>query len=107
MASNSSAGYDGIDTKGTKFQIKGRRITHYNKSRQLSVIRKLDEKLFDKLAGVIFDERYNIIEAIVIPYGIVCKYAVYRKNVNGHILHLRGPILDDPQVKSIKEILRL
>ena len=42
LAANSKAGYDGIDSNGTRIQIKGRRITPKNKSRQLSAIRKYD-----------------------------------------------------------------
>jgi hypothetical protein len=105
LAGNSSAGYDGIDVNGTRIQIKGRRITPNNKSRQLSVIRDLDKKKFDYLAGVIFDKNYEIIDAVLIPHSVVGNYADYREHVNGHILHLKGAILCDPVVKSIKHLL--
>lgn len=46
----SSKGYDAIDEKsGIKYQIKARRVTSHNKSRQLGVIRNIDQKLFDYL----------------------------------------------------------
>jgi len=41
LANNSVAGYDGIDSDGVKIQIKGRRVTPENKSRQVSAIRNL------------------------------------------------------------------
>jgi hypothetical protein len=41
-AGNSSAGYDAIDDQGVRYQIKARRLTPQNRSRQLSGIRKID-----------------------------------------------------------------
>lgn len=105
LAANSSAGYDGIDPDGVKIQIKGRRVTPDNKSRQLSAIRKYEEKDFDQLAAVIYDQDFEIIDALLIPHEVVGVYASYRKHVNAHILHLKGPILDDPRVRCIKKFL--
>ena len=105
LATNSSAGYDGIDSEGQKFQIKGRRINRENKSRQLSAIRNLEEKDFDQLAAVIFDENYEIVDAVLIPHEVVGEYATYRSHVNAHILHLKGPILNDPRIRDIKQQL--
>ena len=106
LAGNSSTGYDGIDADGVKIQIKGRRITPENKSRQLGAIRKLKEKDFDQLAAVIFDEKFEIIDAVLIPHEVIEEYATYRSHVNAHILHLKGPILNDPRIKDIKDTLK-
>jgi hypothetical protein len=105
LATNSSAGYDGIDSEGQKFQIKGRRITPEKKSRQLSAIRKLEEKDFDQLAAVIFNENYEIIEAVLIPHEVIGEYATYRSHVNAHILYLKGPILNDPRIRDVKMLI--
>lgn len=105
LEANSKAGYDGINTDGIRVQIKGRRITPKNGSRQLSAIRKYEENDFDELAAVIFDQNFNIIEALLIPHEVVGEYASYRKHVNAHILILKGPILCDPRVKCIKSII--
>lgn len=105
LAANSSAGFDGISKDGLKVQIKGRRITPDNGSRQLSGIRNLDSKLFDQLAAVIFDENYNVLDAVIMPHEVVGDYASYRSHTNAHILHLRGAILTDPRVKDIKAAL--
>lgn len=107
LAGNSSAGYDGTDSEGLKIQIKGRRITPDNKSRQLSAIRKLKEKAFDQLAAVIFNENYEIIDAVLIPHEVIEEYATYRSHVNAHILHLKGPILNDPRIKDIKNFFAI
>ncbi len=105
LAANSKAGYDGIDSNGTRIQIKGRRITPKNKSRQLSAIRKYDEKDFDTLVAVIFDENFDIIDAVLVPHEVVGKYACYKEHENAHILSIKDPLLSDPEVKCIKHLI--
>lgn len=103
LQSNSKAGYDGIYKNGVRVQIKGRRVTPDNKSRQLSAIRKYDEKDFDELAAVIYDENFNVIVAVLIPHEVVGEYASFREHINAHILILKGPIMSDPRVRCIKQ----
>ena len=103
LATNSRAGYDGITNDGIKIQIKGRRITPKNKSRKLSAIRKFEDKDFDKLAAVIFDENFNIIDALLIPREVVGKHAKYRAHQNAHILEINALILRDSRVISFKD----
>src|SRR3989304_2431248 len=92
----SSKGYDAIDEKsGFKYQIKARRVTSHNKSRQLGVIRNLDQKLFDYLIAVIFDESFKPIEIWRIPRKAIPKYARYSQHQNGYILILTEKILED------------
>lgn len=105
LANNSVAGFDGIDRDGVKIQIKGRRITPDNNSRQLSAIRNLESQDFDQLAAVIFDENYNILDAVIMPHEVIGDYASYRAHTNAHILHLRGAILSDPRVRDIRAVL--
>ena len=81
LEANSKAGYDGISKAGIRFQIKGRRVTPKNNSRQLSAIRKYDEKDFDELAAVIYNENFDVIEALLIPHEVVGEYASYREVV--------------------------
>lgn len=105
LAGNSSAGYDAISPTGVRIQIKGRRVTAKNPSRQLSAIRKLDEKDFDELVAVIFNENFEIVEAVSIPHAVVGEYGAYREHVNAHILHVRGKLLEDVRVRSIRSEL--
>ena len=105
LAGNSSSGYDGIDSEGVKIQIKGRRTTPENKSRQLSAIRKYEANEFDHLVAVIFNENFEIIEVRLIPHEVVGCYSKFREHVNAHILVLKGAILDDPRVTDITEKL--
>lgn len=105
LEANSKAGYDGLSKTGVRVQIKGRRVTPKNNSRQLSAIRKYDEQDFDELAAVIYNENFDVIEALLIPHEVVGEYASYREHVNAHILILKGPILSDPRVKCIKHVI--
>ncbi|EJM9696711.1 hypothetical protein NPC13_004357, partial [Escherichia coli] len=105
LLSNSSAGADAIDTDGKKVQIKARRVTSDNPSRQLSALRNYEAVDFDYLIAVIFDETYNILDAYKIPHEVIRDYARHSDHVNAHIVNLKGAILTDPRVSSIKEEL--
>jgi len=102
LQAKSSKGYDALDEKsGTKYQIKARRLTRHNMSRQLGVIRNLDQRLFDFLIAVIFDESFKPIEVWRIPRETIPKYAHYSEHQNGHILVLTGKVLEDDAVTRI------
>jgi hypothetical protein len=105
LLSNSSAGADAIDADGLKVQIKARRVTPDNPSRQLSALRNYEAADFDYLIAVIFDETYNILDAYKIPHEVIRDYARLSDHVNAHIVNLKGAILTDPRVSSIKEDL--
>ena len=79
-------GYDAVDKNKKKYQIKGRRTTRHNGSRQLGVIRNLDEKLFDYLVAVIFNEDFSVNEIWKAPYRFVKDNSRFSKHQNGHIL---------------------
>jgi hypothetical protein len=92
----SNKGYDAIDEKsGIKYQIKARRVTSHNKSRQLGVIRNINQKLFDYLIAVIFDKSFKPIEIWRIPQETILKYARYSQHQKGHILVLSEKVLED------------
>lgn len=72
---NSVKGYDAIDANGTKYQIKTRRITPENPSRQLGGFRDLDQRLFDYCIVVILQEDFTPIELWKVPHEIIAKFA--------------------------------
>ena len=79
-------GYDAVGKNKRRYQIKGRRVTKHNGSRQLGVIRNLDEKLFDYLIAVIFNEDFSENEIWKVPYRFVKENSRFSKHQNGHIL---------------------
>jgi uncharacterized protein DUF6998 len=101
LETNSKAGYDAKDSTGTRFQVKCRRLSSSNSSRQLGVIRKLKDKEFEYLIGVLFYRDFSVKEAYQIPHKIIEKYAKYSDHQHGHILQLKGELLKDSAIKDI------
>src|SRR2546427_7189050 len=83
VVANSTASYDAIRADGWRYQIKARRVTKANQSRQLSAIRNLDTGGFDFLIVVVFDERrFKPLEIWQFPIDLVREHAKYRAHVN-------------------------
>lgn len=102
VVANSTASYDAIGTDGQRYQIKARRVTKANQSRQLSAIRNLNKGGFDSLIVVVFDESgFKPTEVWQLPIDLVREHAKYRAHVNAHILQARGAILADPRAKRL------
>jgi len=97
LESNSKAGFDALGDAGLRVQIKGRRVTPRNPSRQLNAIRNLESSDFDDLVAVVYDEKFNVDSAYQMPHQVVRRYATYRSHDNAHILILKGAVLQDPE----------
>ncbi len=106
LEGKSNAGYDAVDAAGVRFQIKARRVTSDNGSRQMGVIRKLEDGHFDKLVGILFDADFSVLSAYMIPHAMITEYATYKSHPNGHVLHLRGKLLEDERVQEITQKLQ-
>lgn len=91
-ADNSHANIDAIGPDDLRYQIKGRRITRFNKSRQLSAIRDMAGSHFDYLAGVLFREDYTVFRAALIPHAVALAHATFVKRTNSHRFLLRDGI---------------
>lgn len=104
LASKSCKGYDAVDQNDIRYQIKGRQLLELKSSRQLGVIRNLDGNYFDYLIAIIFDSEFYVLEAWKIPRELIKNYARFNSHQNGHILILKGRILQDRGVKRIKGI---
>lgn len=106
LASNSNRSVDAVGTDGSRYQIKGRRVTRENKSRQLSAIRDLDKGQFDFLAAILFDHHFNINRGAIIPYSVVARRSTRVERTNSHRFLLRDDIWEDPGVHDVTERLR-
>jgi hypothetical protein len=89
LTANANANIDAIDAQGTRYQIKARRQTPHNNSRQLSGIRNLPGRHFDFLAGAVFTQTYEVFRAAIIPFSVVEGRATFVQHTNSHrfILH--------------------
>jgi len=97
----SAAGYDAISKSGERYQIKSRRITPHNPSRQLSFMRNIETKPFDYLVGVLFKESFEVSRACVMPFEVVKTIATFSKHVHAHRVILRDDVWDVPGVQDI------
>jgi hypothetical protein len=103
---NSHANLDAVGSDGTRYQIKGRRITRHNKSRQLSAIRDLGGAHFDFLAGVLFSEDFAVMRAALIPHAVAIARATFVERTNSHRFLLRDDIWNAAGVRDVTTELR-
>jgi len=103
LATKSNTGFDAVDGDGQRYEVKARRITPQNRSRQLSPLRGLDRHHFDFLVGVVLNTDFSVLRACVIPYARVMEYATFREHVNGWILHLRDALWEQPGVNDVTD----
>lgn len=106
QAENSKANFDAVDSQDNRYQIKARRLTHHNTSRQLSAIRDLDGNHFDMLAGVLFRENFGVLRAALVPRAVVVDCAKFQQRTNSHRFLLRDDIWDMQGVRDVTEELR-
>ena len=106
LAPKSSKGFDASDIEGTKYEIKARRLTADNTSRQVSAIRSIGDQQFDFLAGVLFDHDFNVLRAAKIPWLVVSELSTHRKHTNAAVFHLRDSVWDIPGVVDLTEQLQ-
>jgi hypothetical protein len=102
----STAGHDGVDSAGLRFEVKCRRLTEHNKSRQLSAIRGLEHRHFDFLVGLLFRADFTVMRVALIPYEIVKQQSVFVKSTNSWKFMLRDGVWDLVGVEDLTERVR-
>jgi hypothetical protein len=107
LENNSSSGHDATDdATGLRYQIKGRRITAHNRSRQLSFIRRLPDKKFDFLAGVLFNADYSVRRAAIVPHALLEPRCRFSKHANGWLFKLEEGVWLLPDVRDVTNELK-
>lgn len=109
LAPKSVPGYDATAPDGTRYQVKGRRPTLANPSRQLSFIRGLgapDIDPFDYLVGVLFRPDFTVLRAAQIPVAVVRENATWIAHVNGWRFILRESVWSLPGVVDVTDDIR-
>jgi hypothetical protein len=102
-APKSTKGYDAVDPSGRRYEIKARRITSHNRSRQLSAIRGLDHAHFTFLAAVLFREDFTVWKACLIPYDTVLNHSKYIQHTNSWKFDLRDDVWTLPGVTDVSD----
>lgn len=109
LTANSASGLDGTDADGWRYQVKGRRITPANPSRQLSAIRGLradGAEPFDWLCGVLFNADMTVMRAALVPVEIVRSHSRFQAHVNGSRFYLRDSVWELPNVRDVTDEIR-
>lgn len=102
----STKGFDARDHQGRRYEIKGRRLTSWNKSRQLSAIRDIDGKHFEFLVVVLFAADFSVQRACLLPATLVTTSARYKEYVNAYIIHANDKLFAQDGVKDITTQVR-
>lgn len=103
---NSASGHDAVDSEGRRYQIKARRLTAQNTSRQLSALRRLPDRPFDALAGILFDSGYSVLKAAIIPVELVIERSARVEHTNSWKFLLRDEIWTVAGVRDVTPTLR-
>ena len=106
LNSNSSADADAIDSGGTRYQIKCRRLEVPGGSRQLGFISRLPDKPFDRLAAVLLDGKFRVLRGAIIPYDVVSPRASYVESVKAWRFMLRDAVWDIEGVIDVTDKLK-
>lgn len=107
QAGNSHPSADATGPDGTTlYQIKGRRWTRHNKSRQLGALRGLPDGGFHFLAAILFSPDYSVDRAAIIPHALVLKHSTRVEHTNSWKFLLRDAVWTWPEVKDVTPELR-
>lgn len=108
LVGNSSIGYDAISADDIRYQVKSRRLTARNRSRQLSFFRgfQLPGNPFDLLVAVLFSEDFTVQRAALVPVGVVRDHAVRVDYVNAWRLILRDSVWAIEGVEDVTDRIR-
>lgn len=108
LVANSAAGYDAVSTEGVRYQVKTRRLTAENGSRQLSFMRGFgqDEDPFDYLVGILFGPDFTVRRAALVPVAVVRANFTRVDYVNAWRFILRDVIWTTSGVEDVTERIR-
>jgi len=103
LMKGSTKGVDARDGRGTRYQIKGRRLVGRG-SRQLGVIRDLEKRPFDVCVAILFDHKFRPSRVYRIPIGAIEKHGKFSKHQNGWIVQVGDRLISDKRVKDITRL---
>jgi hypothetical protein len=106
LVTKSTKGHDAIDSAGQHIEIKARRITPQNASRQMSAIRGIQDQHFALLAGVLFDADFAVTKAVLVPHAVVLANSTFVPQTNSWRFILRDSVWKEPGVVDITRELQ-
>jgi hypothetical protein len=108
LAGKSVSGYDAVGNTGVRYQVKARRLTRQNGSRQLGFIRGLEpgKSPFDFLVGILFTADFAVIRAALVPVAVVRERVAWAEPVKAWRLILSDTVWTLAGVQDITEEIR-
>jgi hypothetical protein len=108
LVDNATSGFDAIGADDQLYQIKARRLTPRNPSRQLGFIRGLDAPgdPFDLMAAVLFEADFGVMRAVLVPVEVVRARAVRVDSVNAWRMMLTDAVWHIEGVQDITARIR-
>ena len=108
LVANANIGFDAIGEDDVRYQVKSRRLTPRNQSRQLGFVRGLglDIDPFDQLVGILFEPDFRIRRAALIPVSIVRERVNRVEYVNAWRFMLSESVWSVDGVKDVTEQIR-
>jgi hypothetical protein len=81
-------GYDVLTPAEVRVQVKARRRGLRSKPTHYGWIHNLDDREFDKLAAVLFDANFRVLDADLLSWDAVNAFAKYNARVGAHRIRL-------------------
>lgn len=105
LTPKSTKGHDAVAKDGTRFEVKARRLSAENGSRQLSAIRDLGSQNFDILAGVLFNPDFTVFRAALVPWNVIVEKSNHVASTNSARFILRDDVWAISGVQDVTEML--
>ena len=106
IAAKSAKGFDALDSAGARYQIKGRRITPWNPSTQLSAVRDLPSGPFDFLIAVLFDQEFRLTAAYRFTFAACHQAARFVDRTNSYTLFANNSLIMHPDTLDLTTVIR-
>jgi hypothetical protein len=94
----SQAGWDVKTPDGELIQVKGMRRTSTNKRTNLSPIR---DSQYDSVVVVIFDENFQVTEALKLTRAVVEELFAHKEYVNGRVISVTKKLKADTRIETV------
>ena len=101
LQGRSNAGFDALDGQNRRIEIKSRRVTRHNDSVQLGQLRRLQDRPFDLLLGIVFNADFSVAYAGLVPIEVVVERARFTEHTNAYVFHMEREVLADPRVEDV------
>lgn len=78
----SNKSFDVRGKDGKRYEVKARRVTADNGSRQLGALRGLNKQPFDFLVGILFNANFTVKRAAIVPWRVVFQNSQHVSHTN-------------------------